>query len=248
MTNSRRGFSRRVALLVSLALMSIPLGILAVTAYACGGVPYLQLSISATSGSAVPGTTIDVGGAAFDPTGGPVQLRLGTLDGPALAQATPDATGSFDAPLTIPADATPGATYITATQNDSLGNPVYGTPDRMAFTVLAPPAPPAPPASATTTTTTPAVTTPAPSPPVTTLVPVVMAVSPSCIVPRVNGLSRGAAERAIRAAHCAVGKVTEPKQPRSKNHHYKLVAAGTNLRRGTNSADGTKVALRLRWV
>ena len=148
--------------------------------------------------------------------------------------------------MTIPADATAGVTFIVATQTDAYGNQI--TPARMPFTVLAPPAPPAPPASTTTSTTTPAVATPAPSSPVTTLVPVVMAVSPSCVVPRVNGMSRVAAERAIRAAHCSVGKVTEPKQPRSHNHRYKLVAAGTSLARGTKSADGTKVALRLRWI
>jgi hypothetical protein len=67
------------------------------------------------------------------------------LTGPVLAQAAPSGLDNgFNVNVTIPPDAAPGDTFIAATQQQSDGTPVPGTPARQPFTVLAPPAPPAP--------------------------------------------------------------------------------------------------------
>jgi hypothetical protein len=158
---------------------------------------------------------------------GLVELRLGSLSGPVLATANPSGTDrSFSVQVAIPADAVPGDTFIAATQQTATGTPVYGTPARQAFTVAAPP-----------------VTLPPLFAPVSFAPPVV-----SCVVPAVKGVAASTAKHMIVSAHCAVGKVTQPKKPRSKRHHtYRLVVASTGLSAGTTSASGTKVDLRLRW-
>jgi hypothetical protein len=212
-------------LLLSLAAMAVPLGMAAVTAYACTSVA----TLSDSPGAGLPGSTVNVSGAFFgthDPsdatTAGPVLLRLGSITGPVLATATPTGTSrTFTVAVTIPADATPGDTFITATQADANGTPVYGTPARQAFSVTAPPAA-APPLFAPVVFTAP------------------------CVVPKLRGMGAVAAKRLITASHCAVGKVTTTKKPRSKRH-LKLVVASSGLDAGTTSAAGTAVDIWLRW-
>ncbi|MDQ6805782.1 MAG: hypothetical protein M3065_12625 [Actinomycetota bacterium] len=148
-----------------------------------------------------------------------------------LATASPSGTDrSFSVQVAVPADATPGDTFIAATQQTASGTPVFGTPARQAFTVSAPPAPPAPLFG-----------------PVTLTPPAV-----SCVVPDVMGMSASAAEREIVGAHCAVGTIAHPKsRPHTKKkskHHYKLVVVSTGLNVGTTAANGTKVSFKLRWI
>jgi hypothetical protein len=218
-------------LLVSLGVVAIPLGAAAVSAYACTAVATLTDS----PGAAPAGSAVTVSGSFFgthnpaDATSaGPVLIHLGSLTGPVLATATPSGTDrSFSVQVTIPSDAVAGDTFLAATQQTASGTPVYGTPARQAFTVMAAPAP-VPPLFA------PVVFTP----------PV-----PTCVVPRVKGKSASTAKHMLVAAHCAVGTVTKSAKPRSKRHHtYKLVVASSGVNAGTTSANGTKVDLRLRWI
>jgi hypothetical protein len=78
--------------------------------------------------------------------------------------------GSFTVNVTIPNDATPGDTFITATQMEADGSTaVAGTPARAAFTVLAP--------APTPVVTTPTNTGP-PAPPVSPAAPAPAAATP----------------------------------------------------------------------
>ena len=225
----RKLLSKRNILLSSLSVVAIPLGAVAVTAYACTSVA----TLSPSAASALPGTTITVNGEFFgthDPsdatTAGPVELRLGSLSGPVLADASPSGiNGAFTVQVTIPASAAPGQTFITATQNDATGVPVYGTPARQAFTVAAPAVAP-PPTYGPVSFTPPA---------------------PSCVVPRVAGVSESTAKTMIRNSHCTVGKVMTPRKPRAKHHRYKLVVAGADQSAGTTLANGSRINIRMRW-
>jgi hypothetical protein len=215
--------SKRATLLISLGALAVPLGAAAVTAYACTAVA----TLSDSPGAAVPGSTVTVNGAFFGThnpsdatTAGQVEIRLGSLTGPVLADATPSGTSrTFSIQVTIPSTATPGDTFLAATQLTAAGTPVFGTPARQFFTV---------------------------SPPVVTVeffAPVILA--PSCVVPSVTGKSASTAERMLTSAHCAVGKVTHPAK---KQKHKHLVVTSTGLSAGTTAANGTKVNLTLRWV
>lgn len=225
----RKLFSRRNMLLSSLGVLAVPLGIFAVTAYGCTMIATLTPSVT----SALPGSTITVNGVNFtpyDPTdassAGPVELRLGSLTGPVIADASPSgAAGDFTVQVTIPANAAAGQTYITATQVDDTGIPEFGTPAREAFTVTAP-----------------AVAPPPSYGPVSFNAP-----APSCVVPRVAGVSKNTAETMIRNNHCSVGKVMTPRKPHSKSHHYKLVVASADQTAGTTLANGSRINLRMRW-
>ena len=225
----RKLLSRRNILLSSLGAMAIPLGALAATAYACTQIATLTPSPA----SALPGATITINGVNFtehDATdassAGPVELRLGTLTGPALADASPSGTaGDFSVQVTIPANATAGQTYITATQNDNTGIPEFGTPARKAFTITAPAVAPPPSYGAVSF-----------NPP-----------PPSCVVPRVAGVSKNTAETMIRIFNCSVGNVMTPKKPYSRHHRYTLVVASADQNAGTTLANGSRIDLRLRW-
>jgi hypothetical protein len=205
----------------------VPLAI-AATAYACTSVA----TLSESPASALPGSTVTVNGAYFgihDPanatTAGPVEIRLGSLSGPVLATANPSGTSrTFSVQVTIPANATAGATFVTATQATASGTPVYGTPARQFFNVTAP-----------------AVATPP------LFQPVVF--TPPCVVPAVAGMRALAAEKSIVAAHCAVGAITMANtKPHSTRHHtYRLVVTATGLTAGTTAETGTLVDVTLRW-
>jgi hypothetical protein len=64
---------------------------------------------------------------------------------------------------------------------------------------------------------------------------------PVCTVPRVKGDTLSKAETLIRAAHCAVGKVTKPAHSAGKP----LVVGSTTPAAGTKHPAGTKVAITL---
>jgi hypothetical protein len=61
-----------------------------------------------------------------------------------------------------------------------------------------------------------------------------------CVVPRLKGDSLRAAHRALRRAHCTLGKVVEPKE-----HHGRLVVVAQSVQSGHRLAKGAKVAVTL---
>ncbi|MDQ6776850.1 MAG: hypothetical protein M3071_11700 [Actinomycetota bacterium] len=224
-----RKLSKRAILVVSLGLVAIPMGVAAVSAYACTAVATLTDS----PGAALAGSTVTISGSFFGThdasvatSAGAVELRLGSLTGPVLANATPAGTDrSFSVQVTIPAGAAPGATFIAATQATASGTPVYGTPARQAFTVSAP-------ATATA--------------PLYGPVTLAMPAAP-CIVPNVVGKSAPTAEAMLVVSHCGVGNISHPASKPKHSNGRKLVVVGTGLSAGTTAASGTKVNLTLRW-
>lgn len=225
--------SKRAILVVSLGLIAVPMAVGAVTAYACTAIATLNES----PGAALPGSTVTVTGTLFgqstvdSTTAGPVQIRLGSLSGPVLATASPSGHDrSFSVQVTIPADAVPGDTFLAASQQTATGTPVFGTPARQAFTVLAPPAP-TPPLFG------PVVLTPLPA---------------ACVVPNVMGKSASVAEGMLVKSHCGVGAIAHPKsKPHTKKkskHHFKLLVVNAWPGVGSTAANGSKIGLTLRWI
>jgi hypothetical protein len=135
-------FGRRSLFLVCIGAVSVPL-VAAALAYGCTAVATLTPS----STSAKAGTTVSVTGRFFgthdpatDNTNSKAQIRLGSLTGPVLAEGSPTGQDrSFTVNVTIPAGTPAGATFLAATQRTAAGTPVFGTPARQAFTVLATP-------------------------------------------------------------------------------------------------------------
>lgn len=102
--------------------------------------------------------------------------------------------------------------------------------------VTLPPPPPPPPPTQTTTTTTPIATTttnPPPPPP-----------GPRCVVPRLKGLSLAKAKRALKRAHCALGKVRAPRKPKH-GRLPALVVKASSPGAGRSFTAGTRVTLTL---
>jgi hypothetical protein len=64
--------------------------------------------------------------------------------------------------------------------------------------------------------------------------------SPACLVPRLKGDSRVAADRALRRARCGVGKLSGP-----HGHHGQLVVVRQSVPGGRRLRAGTRVALTL---
>jgi hypothetical protein len=95
-------------------------------------------TITPSTPSGEAGTAVTITGQAFDPAGSAVSLHWNALQGPVLAQAQPDAAGSINASVAIPADAQAGYYVIIATQNDKTGAPAFGTPARASFQVGTP--------------------------------------------------------------------------------------------------------------
>lgn len=136
-----RKLGRRAWLTISLGLLAVPLVATAI-AYGCTAVA----TLSTDPGAAPAGSTITVSGqgfgthddAAVTNTNGLAEIRMGSVTGPVLATASPTgAKRTFSVQVTVPEGA-PGDTFITATQKQADGRPVYGTPARQAFTVTAP--------------------------------------------------------------------------------------------------------------
>jgi hypothetical protein len=76
-------------------------------------------------------------------------------------------------------------------------------------------------------------------PPPTTTTP-----KPRCVVPKVAGKSLAAAERLIRRAGCAIGKITRQKAHK-RQKLQKLTVGRTKPTAGTRVPQGTKVAIVL---
>jgi len=135
-----RKLGRRAWFTISLGLLAVPLTATAI-AYGCTAVA----TLSTDPGAAPAGSTITVSGQGFgthepaqENTNGPAEIRMGSVTGPVLATADPTgAKRTFSVQVTVPAAAV-GDTFITATQKQADGRPVYGTPARQAFTVTAP--------------------------------------------------------------------------------------------------------------
>ena len=135
-------FGRRSLFLVCVGAISVPL-VAAALAYGCTAVATLTASKSA----AAAGTTVTVTGKYFgthdpatDSTNGLAEIRLGSLTGPVLATGSPvTAERTFTVQVRIPAGTPAGDTFLAATQKTATGTPVYGTPARAAFKVLAAP-------------------------------------------------------------------------------------------------------------
>jgi hypothetical protein len=100
-------------------------------AFACTSLATLTPS----SPSGGPGSTVAITGSAFDPAGGPVVLHWNSLQAPAMAQVQPDAGGNISAAVTVPKDATNGYYVIIATQMEKDGTMAFGTPARTSFQV-----------------------------------------------------------------------------------------------------------------
>lgn len=144
-------FGKRARVLSGMGVIAVPL-VAAAVAYGCTA----AATLSSSPGGASPGSTVTITGKYFkthttDSPGsaGPIEIRLGSITGPALAKVEgisgPDR--DFTVQVRLPSNATVGDTFISATQFESDGRPVYGTPARQAFTVTPPPPPPPPPAA-----------------------------------------------------------------------------------------------------
>ena len=131
---------RRVPLFGALVATAVVLT--AAMAFACTNLATLNLS----SASGKPGDGIIVTGSSFrmpaNVTTG-VQLRWNALDGPVLAEATPDKAGNFSTTVTIP-DAQPDVYVLVAVLRDAKGADTSGTPARAQFQVLGGAGKPAP--------------------------------------------------------------------------------------------------------
>src|SRR5205807_10139620 len=123
---------RRVPLFAALVATAVVLT--GAMAFACTNLATLNLS----SASGKPGDSIIVTGSSFrmpaNVTTG-VQLRWNALDGPVLAEATPDKAGNFSTTVTIP-DAQPDVYVLVAVLRDAKGADTSGTPARAQFQVI----------------------------------------------------------------------------------------------------------------
>jgi len=66
----------------------------------------------------------------------------------------------------------------------------------------------------------------------------------NCVVPKVAGKSLAAAEKLIKRAGCAIGKITRPRARRGQKLRT-LIVRRTNPAAGRSVAKGTKVAILL---
>ncbi|MGH9121055.1 MAG: hypothetical protein ACRDYC_03790 [Acidimicrobiales bacterium] len=124
-------------LVVGMGALGASLALGASAAWACTNLATLNLS----SASGTVGQSITVTGSSFHAaqTGPqvPVVLHWNSVSGPALATATPDATGNISATIAVP-QANPGYYVIVAVQQATAGVDEYGTPARAAFEVITP--------------------------------------------------------------------------------------------------------------
>ena len=135
-----RSIGRRGWFLLGLGALAVPL-VATALAYGCTA----AATLSASPGAAAAGSSVTVTGKYFgthDPqdinSNQPVQLRLGSVTGPVLAEAKPAGTDrAFSVRMTVPSGTAAGDTFISATQLSADGRPVYGTPARQAFKVTA---------------------------------------------------------------------------------------------------------------
>ena len=99
------------------------------------------------SSSATPNATVAGFGIGFSPSGAAVQVHFSSGDGPTLWSGVPGGSGAFAFSFTVP-NVSEGAYRVVATQNDSQGNPIAGTPVtaplRVSVAITSAPASPAP--------------------------------------------------------------------------------------------------------
>ncbi|MGH9279929.1 MAG: hypothetical protein ACRD12_17750, partial [Acidimicrobiales bacterium] len=138
------GIQRKIGLLGALAAAVVV--VTGAMAYACTNLATLNLS----SATGKPGDSIIVTGSSFrmpaNVTTG-VQIRWNGVDGPVLAEATPDKAGTFSTTMTVP-EAQPDVYVIVATLRDARGADTSGTPARAQFQVVGGAGKPIPAASA----------------------------------------------------------------------------------------------------
>lgn len=89
-----------------------------IPAFACS--PDATIDLDKRSGEA--GVTTLVQGSLFDSAGAPVKVWMDGASGQLLATIQPGSTGAFSTSVTVPANASPGAHAISATQRASDGN------------------------------------------------------------------------------------------------------------------------------
>ncbi len=125
--------------------------VLAAAALACTNLATISLSSEAGRPGdtiALTGTSFPVPRASSGVPATPVEIHWKSADGPLLAQATPDRTGTIAVTFTVP-ESVPGPAVIIATQRRTVTNPntpdappivtdEFGTPARATLRVLAP--------------------------------------------------------------------------------------------------------------
>jgi len=103
--------------------------------------PYYYSVIQDAGSAGTLRTEITATGSSFSSVEGgssAVAIHWNGVDGPILAQVTPDASGAISAKFKIPANLEPGYYIITATQTEKSGAPAWGTPAKIAFQVVGP--------------------------------------------------------------------------------------------------------------
>ncbi len=131
----RLGHSRKIALLV----MVVSGGFVAsaATAYACTALATIHMNAKV----ATPGQVIEATGKDFSglPVNSPVTVHWNALDGAVQWSGNPNLDGSVAFSFEVPKNAKPGRYYtVVATQYNSSGQPIYGTPARASIRIVAP--------------------------------------------------------------------------------------------------------------
>jgi hypothetical protein len=141
----RRVTNRKSAFVGSATVALVFAG--ALIAWACTNLA----TVSPDKPAAEPDDTLTITGQSFAPVQGqghsgtsasPVAIRFNSLEGQVLGTATPNAAGDFTATIRVP-KVDPGQYVLVATQTQE-GGPAFGTPARVAITVLGPGGQPAP--------------------------------------------------------------------------------------------------------
>lgn len=131
---------KRVVLLMALGLMAVPVTAVGV-AYACTALAVTDINVK----TATVGDTVTVTGKFFAPHDSsdirtsPAIIRMDRVDGPALAEASPNGAGTFSVNITVPASDA-GEHVVIVTQTGINGAPAYGTPARTVLMVTPAPA------------------------------------------------------------------------------------------------------------
>ncbi len=123
---------------VAAAAAVLGTAVVGTAAFACTNLATLNLSSTAGKG----GDVITVTGSSFQVGRGdaptlPVKFHWNSVDGPVLAEVTPDRAGNVSATFAVP-DGAPGYYILVATQKDARGIDTYGTPARASFQILGP--------------------------------------------------------------------------------------------------------------
>lgn len=121
--------ARRAGLLMCGSAVGVLL--FAAVAWAC--IPVATLDV--TPQQVRPGQEVTVSGVFYGKKS-PVVMHFNALDGPVLAEITPNKDGVINGKLTIPIDAEPGNYVLVATQEAVRGETTWGVPSRGLVTVI----------------------------------------------------------------------------------------------------------------